>query len=88
RLMKQTLRIKRLVGRSQNAVRIQLATALIAHLLLRLVQSIEKNSRGFLDLARLVKANLMHRKSVVDMRAPTPNNKPDPRQYEIILCLS
>jgi hypothetical protein len=88
RLMKQTLRIKRLVGRSQNAVRIQLAAALIAHLLLRLAQSIEKNSRGFLDLARLVKANLMHRKSVVDMRAPTPDYKPDPRQYEMILCLS
>jgi hypothetical protein len=84
--MKQTLRIKRLMGRSQNAVRIQLAAALIAHLLLRLAQSIEKNSRGFLDLTRLVKANLMHRKSVVDMRAPPPNSEPNPRQYELILC--
>lgn len=88
RLMKQTLRIKRLVGRSQNAVRIQLAAALIAHLLLRLAQSMEKNSRGFLDLARLVKANLMHRKSIVDMRAPSQTNDPDPRQYELILCSS
>jgi hypothetical protein len=88
RLMKQTLRIKRLMGRSQNAVRIQLAAALIAHLLLRLAQSIEKNSRGFLDLARLVKANLMHRKSVVDMRAPSPKSDPDPRQYELMLCSS
>jgi hypothetical protein len=88
RLMKQTLRIKRLIGRSQNAVRIQLAAALIAHLLLRLAQSIEKNSRGFLDLARLVKANLMHRKTVVDMHAPQPNSEPDPRQYELILCAS
>lgn len=86
RLMKQTLRIKRLMGRSQNAVRIQLAAALIAHLLLRLVQSIEKNSYGFLDLARLIKANLMHRKSIVDMRAPPPINDPDPRQYELLLC--
>ncbi|WP_159732929.1 IS4 family transposase [Methylosinus sp. Ce-a6] len=86
RLMKQTLRIKRLMGRSQNAVRIQLAAALIAHLLLRLAQSIEKNNRGFLDLERLVKANLMHRKSIVDMRAPQPKNDIDPRQYELILC--
>jgi hypothetical protein len=39
RLMKQTLRIRHFIGRSQNAVRIQLATALIAHLLLRLMQA-------------------------------------------------
>jgi hypothetical protein len=69
-------------------VRIQLAAALIAHLLLRLAQSIEKNSRGFLDLARLVKANLMHRKSIVGMHAPPPRNDLDPRQYELILCSS
>ncbi|MBY6243361.1 IS4 family transposase [Methylosinus sp. Sm6] len=86
RLMKQTLRIKRLMGRSQNAVRIQLAAALIAHLLLRLAQSIEKSSRGFLDLARLVKANLMHRKSIVDMRAPPPRHYQYPPQYELLLC--
>lgn len=88
RLMKQTLRIKRLMGRSQNAVRIQLAAALIAHLLLRLAQSIEKNSRGFLDLARLVKTNLMHRKSIVDMRATPQHNVQNSRQYELLLCSS
>jgi transposase len=86
RLMKQTLRFKRLMGRSQNAMRIQLAAALIAHLLLRLAQSIEKNNSGFLDLARHVKTNFMHRKSVVDMRAPPPRNYLDARQYEMLLC--
>ena len=34
RLMKQTLKITHFIGRSENAVRIQLAIALIAFLLL------------------------------------------------------
>ena len=39
RWIKQTLRIKRFIGCSENAVRIQIATALIAFLLLRLAQA-------------------------------------------------
>ncbi len=68
RLMKQTLRIRSFIGRSQNAVRIQIAAALIAHLILRLLQNIAKAKHGFLELARLVRANLMHRKSVLNLR--------------------
>ncbi len=52
RLMKQTLRIRHFIGRSQNAARIQIAAALIAHLILRLLQNIAKSNHGFLELAR------------------------------------
>jgi hypothetical protein len=38
RVMKQTLKIARLVARSENAVRIQIAVALIAYPLLRTLQ--------------------------------------------------
>ena len=39
RWVKQTLKITRFVGASENAVRIQIAVALIAFLLLRLAQA-------------------------------------------------
>ena len=52
RLMKQTLRITKFIGRSENAVRIQIAVALIAFLLLRALQQITKDAHGFLELVR------------------------------------
>jgi Transposase DDE domain/Domain of unknown function (DUF4372) len=75
RLMKQTLKITHFVGRSENAVRIQIAVALIAVLLLRALREMTKVKHGFLELVRLVRANLMHRKDVTCLRqiqAPPP----------------
>ncbi len=75
RLMKQTLRITRFIGRSENAMRIQIAVALIAFLLLRLLQKMTKVKHGLLELVRLVRTNLMHRKNVTRLRqgqAPPP----------------
>src|SRR4029077_9319651 len=42
RWVKQTLKITRFVGTSENAIRIQIAVALIAFLLLRLAQAAQK----------------------------------------------
>jgi Transposase DDE domain/Domain of unknown function (DUF4372) len=85
RLVKQTLRIRRFVGRSQNAVRIQLAVALIAHLILQILQGVAKAKYGFLELARLVRANLMHRKSVLDLKQVQHRTWFDPRQQQLNL---
>ena len=52
RVMKQTLKITKFLGRSENAVRIQIAVALIAFLLLRLLQQVAKEHHGFLELVR------------------------------------
>jgi hypothetical protein len=68
RLMKQMLRITRFIGRSENAVRIQIAVALIAFLLLHLLQKMTKVQHGLLELVRLVRTNLMHRKDVTRLR--------------------
>jgi hypothetical protein len=68
RLMKQMLRITKLIGRSENAVRLQIAVALIAFLLLRLLHEMTKAKHGFLELVRLVRANLMHRKDFTRLR--------------------
>lgn len=64
RWIKQTLRIKRFIGVSENAIRIQIAVALIAYLILRLAQAAQKVVRRPIDFARLVRANLMHRRPI------------------------
>src|SRR5574337_320882 len=86
RVMKQTLRITAFVGRSENAVRIQIAVALIAYLLLRALEKISKEQRGFLELVRLVRANLMHRKELTRLRTPPPPSKCDSRQLQLSLA--
>ena len=62
RWVKQTLRIKRFIGVCENAVRIQIAVALIAFLILRMAQGVQKIVRSPLTFARLLRANLMHRR--------------------------
>lgn len=68
RLLKQTLKITHFIGRSENAVRIQIAAALIAFLLLHMLRQITKVKHGFLELVRLVRANLMARKDLTRLR--------------------
>ncbi len=62
RVMKQTLKITHFIGRSENAVRIQVAVALIAFLLLRILNKMSQDKQTLLDTTRLVRINLMHRK--------------------------
>jgi hypothetical protein len=62
RWVKQTLKIHRFLGTSQNAVKIQIAVALITFLLLRMAQAAQRAIAGPLAFARLVRANLMHRR--------------------------
>jgi len=64
RWVKQTLRIKRFIGVCENAVRIQIAVALIAFLILRMAQATQKAIYSPLDFARLVRANLMHKRRI------------------------
>jgi hypothetical protein len=72
RWVKQTLRIKHFLGTSENAVRIQIAVALIAFVLLRLAQAAQKAVPRPLDFARLVRSNLMHRRSLDRLLEPPP----------------
>jgi len=72
RWIKQTLRIRHFVGTSENAVRIQIAVALIAYLLLSLAHAAQKTIKGPLAFARLVRNNLMHRKRIDRLIGPYP----------------
>jgi len=83
RWVKQTLRIKRFVGVSENAVRIQIAVALIAFLILRLAQAAQKVVHSPLEFARLVRANLMHRRPINRLLEPLQPIPINPNQLKL-----
>lgn len=80
RWIKQTLKITRFIGTSENAVRIQVAVALIAFVLLRLAQATQSAIASPLAFARLVRTNLMHRRHLHDLLKPLPPDPPHPNQ--------
>jgi IS4 transposase len=86
RWVKQILKITRFVGTSENAVRIQIAVALIAFLLLRLAQAAQTNIKSQITFARLVRTNLMHRWPIDDLLHPPPAIIQDQRQMSLGLC--
>ena len=83
RWVKQTLKIRHFLGNSENAVRIQIAVALIAYLLIRLAQADQKTVKAPLAFARLIRVNLMHRKRIDRLLAPDPEPKEKPNQMAL-----
>ncbi len=73
RWVKQTLKIGHFFGTSENAVRIQIAVALIAFVLLRLAHEANQIVESPLAFARLIRGNLMHRRLLAELlTAPPP----------------
>ncbi len=72
RWVKQTLKIRHFLGNSENAVRIQIAVALIAYLVLQLAMADQKTIKSPLAFARLVRANIMHRRRTDQLKRPPP----------------
>ena len=83
RWVKQTLKIKHFIGNSENAVRIQIAVAMIAYLLLRLAQATQEAINSPLAFARLVRVNLMHRKRIDRLLEPKTPPPANPNQMAI-----
>lgn len=88
RWVKQVLKIRRFLGTSENAVAIQIAVALIAFLLLRLAQAAQKTITSPLAFARLVRANLMHRRRLDRLLETEPPPILNPNQLAIQWNLS
>jgi hypothetical protein len=78
RWVKQTLKIGHFLGTSENAVRIQITVALIAFLLLRLAHDANRIVTSPLAFARLIRANLMHRRAIAELLQAT--SPPEPQQ--------
>lgn len=83
RWVKQTLKITCFLGTSENAVRIQIAVALIAFLLLRLAQATQNVIASPLAFARLVRANLMLKKAIGRLLEPEPPPFTHPNQMSL-----
>jgi IS4 transposase len=82
RWVKQTLKITHFLGTSENAVRIQIAVALIAFLLLRLAHDANNIVASPLAFARLIRANLMHRRSIAELLKPPPTSEPQQSRFD------
>jgi DDE family transposase/uncharacterized protein DUF4372 len=83
RWIKQVLKIKHFIGISENAVRIQIAVALIAFLILRLATALQKAVRSPLEFARLARANLMHRRRLDRLLDAEPPLQISPNQLSL-----
>jgi hypothetical protein len=70
RWVKQVLKIRKFLGTSENAVRIQLIVALITFLLLRLAQATQTAVTSPLTFARLVRSNLWHARGLGQLDQP------------------
>jgi len=86
RWIKQTLKIKHFLGQSENAVRIQIAVALIAFLLLRLAYALQQAVPSLLAFTRLIRSNIMHRRPLDRLLDQPPPTIKDQRQLNLRLC--
>jgi IS4 transposase len=87
RWVKHTLKIDHFIGTSENAVRTQIAVALIVYLLLRLAHAAQTAVESLLTFTRLVSANLMHFRSIHDLaNRQSSRQRHDPNQLGLALC--
>ncbi len=68
RWIKQTLKLRHFFGTSENAVRIQIAVALIAFVLIRLAHLAQHAIDSLTQFARLIQANVLHRTPLHQLR--------------------
>jgi hypothetical protein len=62
--IKQNLKIKRFIGYSLNAVRIQVFVAMIAYLLVSLIKFLQRSAWSVQKIFRLIRINLFERKNI------------------------
>lgn len=80
RWLKQNLNLSSFLGRSGNAIRLQILAAMIAHLLLRLAARESRTALSALRFADLAAAALYVRKPIARLDKPPEVNPSRPRQ--------
>lgn len=87
--LKQNLRVKSFVGTTENALRIQIWTALIAMLLLKWLHHLSKAGWSLSNLASLLRLNLFTYRNLRDWLDDPFNTPPDqPLPEQLTLALS
>lgn len=81
--VKQNLRLKKFLGTSENAVKVQIIIALIAFLLVRLAQHTWAPHLSLQNLARLIRANLLHRKLIRQLFDPSAETPKSPSDHQL-----
>jgi hypothetical protein len=76
RWVKQNLKIRKFVGTSENAVRIQIAVAMITFILLRLAFQAQRTVASLLTFVRLVQMHLHGRLDIRFLGRPKPARQP------------
>jgi len=87
--LKQNLKVKTFVGTSENALRIQIWTALIAMLLLKWLHHLSKAGWSLSNLATMLRLNLLtyrHLREWLNDPLHTPPLEPAPMQLELSLA--
>jgi len=79
RWIKQHLRIRKFLGKSENAIRLQILAGMIAYLLLRIIARLHRLTIPALRLAELVCQRLFLRRPIAQIAKPPPVN-PSRRQ--------
>ena len=77
RWIKQHLKIRAFLGRSENAIRLQLFAAMIAYLLLRIAAHASRSRLLALRFADLVRTRLFERRPLATIDTPPPRPTPD-----------
>jgi Transposase DDE domain/Domain of unknown function (DUF4372) len=85
RWIKQNLKIKTFYGTSENAVLIQIWTALISYLLLLWIKMRSQIGWSILELTRLVQNLIMERVNLWDLICPKNSDPPDSNQL-LLFC--
>ena len=70
--IKQNLKVKRFLGRSENAVKIQVLSAMIAYLLLKLAQITTHTKLSLQQITRRVSLSLTSRCSLLELFSDPP----------------
>lgn len=82
RWLKQHLKIRRFMGRSESAIRMQLIAAIIAFLLMRIAITLNQIKMPMLRFAGLIKRCIFSNRTIAELDKPPPVNSPKPKQVK------
>jgi len=86
--IKQNLKIKTFLGTSENAVKIQIWSAMILYLLIAYIRFVSKTKFPLLKVFRLIKDNIFHDYRIEELLGQHIGEKPSPLlDYENQLVL-
>ena len=84
RWLKQHLKIRRFMGRSESAIRMQLIAAIIAFLLMRIAIALNQIKMPMLRFADLSKRCIFSNRPIAKLDKPPPVNPPKPKQVKCL----